>query len=682
MDSSTTVGIPEVLAPGTTRAWHPTHTTTSDRAASLRTDVEGLRAVAILLVVAFHAGVAGITGGFIGVDVFYVLSGYLITGLLVREIREKGRLNLLQFYARRMRRLLPASALVLLVTLMAGVALYSPLELNFAARGARASALYVSNVFFEATAGDYFGPRVATNPMLHTWSLSVEEQFYVFWPLVILLGLQVWKSRRSLVLVITGLTAVSLAASILLVKHYSTFAFYMLPSRAWEFGFGGLAMLLPRNPVAASRLLGPILSWLGFALILASTVLISSAVAFPGWIALLPVMGTVLTLSVGAEQPLRGAGALLANPVIQWFGRHSYSWYLWHWPLLVSVAIVLPNTGFAGKMGAVAASLILAALTHRFVENPIRFHRGLVKRPVVTLLAGGAITVVSVIIATYALHFAARLGASPQIVATTQAAHDVATLPRGQCISEEGDEQLKTCTFGESSSSTVVVLFGDSHAIPWFEPMRQMAQQHGWKLITLLKSGCSAADFSVELNPTLEAQCSRWRARAMASILASRPSLIFLGSATNRLIRRTDPTRQASPAFVTAVQRGTHATLATLASSNLRVMLIRDNPEFAFDMPSCLARSARHAWYAMGACQMPMAKVLDPVIGAAEKAGAAGFLKVRYVDLTDHFCSHGLCGGMQGGLVMYRDTDHLTSRFAASLEGVIEPEVLAAMSQQ
>src|SRR5882757_2700299 len=379
MDSSTTVGIPEILAPGTARTRQPTHATTSDRAASLRTDVEGLRAVAIILVVAFHAGVAGITGGFIGVDVFYVLSGYLITGLLVREIREKSRLNLLQFYARRMRRLLPASALVLIVSLMAAIALFAPQELNFAARGARASALYVSNVFFAATAGDYFGPRVATNPMLHTWSLSVEEQFYVFWPLVILLGLQVWKSMRGLTLAIIGLTAISLAASILLVKHYSTFAFYMLPSRVWEFGIGGLAMLLPRNPVSASRSFGPILSWLGFALILASTVLISSAVAFPGWIALLPVMGTVLTLIVGAEQPRRGADALLANRVIQWFGRHSYSWYLWHWPSLVIVAIVLPNTGFAGKMGAVVASLILAALTHRFVENPIRFHPGLVK---------------------------------------------------------------------------------------------------------------------------------------------------------------------------------------------------------------------------------------------------------------------------------------------------------------
>ena len=177
MDRLSTAAAPGVFGQGRASVRQPTHSRSTDGAAALRTDVEGLRAVAILLVVAFHAGVSGIKGGFIGVDVFYVLSGYLITGMLVREILEKSKLNLLQFYARRMRRLLPASALVLLVTLIAGIVLFSPEELGFAARGARASALYMSNAYFANAAGDYFSPRVATNPLLHTWSLSVEEQF-------------------------------------------------------------------------------------------------------------------------------------------------------------------------------------------------------------------------------------------------------------------------------------------------------------------------------------------------------------------------------------------------------------------------------------------------------------------------------------------------------------------------
>jgi peptidoglycan/LPS O-acetylase OafA/YrhL len=678
MDSLSTDADPGVFGPGRARVRQPTHSRSTDRAAALRTDVEGLRAVAILLVVAFHAGVSGIKGGFIGVDVFYVLSGYLITGMLVREILEKSKLSLVQFYARRMRRLLPASALVLLVTLIAGIVLFSPEELGFAAHGARASALYMSNAYFAHAAGDYFSPRVATNPLLHTWSLSVEEQFYVFWPLVILLCLQVCKSMRGLTLAIIGLTVASLAASILLMKQHSTFAFYMLPSRAWEFGIGALAVLVPRNPIAGSR----VLSWLGFVLILASAVFISSAMAFPGWIALIPVVGTVLTLIGGAAQPWQGAGWLLSNPMMQWIGRHSYSWYLWHWPLLVIVAIVLPNTTVAGKLGAVTAALILAVFTHRFFENPIRFHPELVKRPVATLVAGGVIAALCVILATFALHFADRLGALPQIAALTRASHDITTMPRQKCVSEDDEEQLKTCTFGKISGTTTVVLFGDSHAIPWAEPMRRLADDRGWRLTTILKSGCSAADFSVEPNSTFAGECSRWRARAIANILETRPALVFVGSATNRLFRHADPARQASPAMVAAIERGTRGTLSSFSRAGIHVILIRDNPEFAFDVPSCLARSARHAWYAMGSCEMPIAAVLDPAVATAEKSGTAGLNNIRYVDFTNRYCLHGRCGGMNGGQVMYRDTDHFTSSFAASLSGALEPEVLAAIAQR
>jgi len=342
----------------------------------------------------------------------------------------------------------------------------------------------------------------------------------------------------------------------------------------------------------------------------------------------------------------------------------------------------LPNTGFAGKMCAVAASLLLAALTHRFFENPIRFHPQLARRPIGTLVAGVAIMALSVIAATFASHFANRLSALPQIEATARATHDITSLPRRQCISEDGDERLKTCIFGNSSGTTTVVLFGDSHILPWFEPMRDLAVRHGWKLITVVKSGCSAADYSVDPNPALAGQCHRWRARAIANIIGIKPALVFLGSATNRLSRHTDPATMASPALATAIERGTHATLASLTRSDLPVILIRDNPEFAFDIPSCLARSARHAWYAMSSCEMPEAAVLDPAVATAEKAGTVGLLHVHYVDFTEHFCSHGRCGAITDGHVMYRDADHLTSTFAASLESVLEPEILAAIAQR
>src|SRR5690349_18401435 len=297
------------------------------RSLSFRTDIEGLRGIAVLIVVAYHCRVPGFSGGFVGVDVFFVLSGYLITGLLVAEIQKTSRLNLLQFYARRARRLLPASALALMVTLLIGAVILAPNELSFAGRAGRATALYMSNIFFAINAADYFAPDVETNPMLHTWSLAVEEQFYLVWPLLIILGLQLWRSKKSLVAVLAALTLASLAISVWFTARGGTFAFYELPARAWEFGIGGLAVLLPRGALKLPARGWLALAWVGVLAILSSGYFLSGDGRFPGWIALIPVLGTVAAMVAGAEQPHRGVGALLDSAPLQMFGTLSYSWY-------------------------------------------------------------------------------------------------------------------------------------------------------------------------------------------------------------------------------------------------------------------------------------------------------------------------------------------------------------------
>jgi hypothetical protein len=263
--------------------------------------------------------------------------------------------------------------------------------------------------------------------------------------------------------------------------------------------------------------------------------------------------------------------------------------------------------------------------------------------------------------------------------ASTAAVHDVASIARGHCISQDGTSDLKTCAFGDPAAGTTLVLFGDSHAIPWFEPLHHMAELRGWKLVTMLKSGCSAAEFSTDPDPVLDAQCSRWRAQAIRSIIALRPSLVFLGSATNKLRRAANGAQHAAPVELEAIRQGSRHTLEALTSAGLHVLFVRDNPEFGFDMPTCLARSERHAWYARGACEMPAAAVLDPAVFDAEKSAVRGLPNVSYIDLTDQFCQNGVCGGVRNGLVIYRDSDHLTGRFAASLAPVLEPHVMAAL---
>jgi peptidoglycan/LPS O-acetylase OafA/YrhL len=645
-----------------------------------RPDIEGLRGVAVLIVVAFHCGIPGFSGGFVGVDVFFVLSGYLITGLLIAEIHKTARLNLLQFYARRVRRLLPASALTLVTTLSIGALILAPQELAFAGRAGRASALYMSNVFFALNAADYFAPDVKSNPILHTWSLAVEEQFYLFWPLLIMLGLQWLRSSRALLALLCGLSVASLGASVWFTANGGTFAFYQLPARAWEFGIGGLAVLPPRGGLKLPSVFGLALGWLGLLVIVASGCLISDSANFPGWIALLPVIGTVAALVAGAECPNRGVSVVLNSTPLQMLGRLSYSWYLWHWPVLVFSAALFPNISMAGKIAAAAASLALAGASHHFVENPIRFHTSLVKRPALSIGLAGALTLCSVGVAVLSIRFASRLAEAPGIRSITAAVNDIAAMPRQECVALQETEEVKTCVFGNEFSATNIVLFGDSHAIQWFNPLQQIAETHGWKLTTMVKSGCPATDIAPPRSSArFAATCAGWRAEAIRRIVSLRPSIVFIGNGTNYL-GRNDGLRSQSDISLDTWEKGTRRTLEALVAAGLRVAAMRDNPLSAFDIPTCLARSFRHTWYPGGSCQMVRSEVLNPAIFEAEKAGARGLRNVHFIDLTGEFCGDEVCWAVQKDEVMYRDNNHLTGNFANRLAPLLEAELLPILN--
>jgi peptidoglycan/LPS O-acetylase OafA/YrhL len=638
------------------------------RQSAFRSDIEGLRGIAVLIVVLFHCNIPGFSGGFIGVDVFFVLSGYLITGLLVNEVQKTSRIHLLQFYARRVRRLLPASALTLVITLGVGAAILAPAELTFAGRAARATALYMSNIFFGINAADYFAPAVESNPMLHTWSLAVEEQFYFFWPLLIVLGLQVLRSRKALWALLIGLTVVSLGVSVWSTAHGGTFAFYQLPARAWEFGIGGLAVL----PLAGSIKLRSggwlVLGWLGVGLILGSAFFISSGSGFPGWVALVPTLGTIAALLAGSELPERGVGIVLNSVPLQFLGKLSYSWYLWHWPFLVLARALYPGISLTGKLGVVTASLILAAITHHVIENPIRFHPYLVASPLRSIFCGVVITLGSFMAATLSMTFASRLSNTPEMKRISASIEDIARMPREQCVSLAQSEEVKVCTFGDPSAETSIVLFGDSHAIQWFNPLQRMAESHRWKLITLVKSGCPATDIrEAGTSPAFSAACNKWRAESIRRILAIRPSAVFIGNASTYLKHGKTP-----GVSLDGWRDGTRRTLEALSKAGLRVAAMRDNPQFPFDVPTCLARSIRHSGYPGGSCAMNMSDVLDPAIFQAERAAAQGLPNIHPVDLTDQFCQDDICSAVRNGEVMYRDDNHLAGSFADKLMPVLE----------
>lgn len=611
-------------------------------------------------------------------DVFFVLSGYLITGLLVAEIQKTSRLSLLHFYARRVRRLLPASALTLVVTLLIGAVVLAPEELSNAGRAARATALYVSNIFFAINSADYFGQNVKSNPMLHTWTLAVEEQFYLFWPLLIFLGLRSLRSMKALVTVLTGLTIISLGVGVWFTANEGTFAFYQLPARAWEFGIGGLAVLLPRGALRWPFGWWVAMGWLGILAILGSAHFIPGDANFPGWIALVPVLGTTVTLIVGAEHPRRGVGVVLHSGPFQVLGRLSYSWYLWHWPFLVLSAALLPNISIAGKTAAAAASLAVAAVSYHFVEDPIRFHPSLLKRPALSLYLAATVTLCSLGAAFLAMWFAVRLANEPEMKTITAAIDDIARMPRQQCVSLGQSPEAKTCIFGDASSRTHIVLFGDSHAVQWFNPLQRIVESHGWELTTMVKSACPAIDIVPPgLSGGAVAICASWRAEALRRIAALRPSIVFMGNATNYLALGPKLETRFS---LDELRDGTRRTLEALTARGLRVVVMRDTPYFTYDVPTCLARSVRHSWYPGGSCEADEITAMSAAVFESEKAGARGLPNVHFIDLTDGLCQKGVCWAVLRGAVVYRDNNHLTGKFADSLMPLLEAELLAILN--
>jgi peptidoglycan/LPS O-acetylase OafA/YrhL len=344
-----------------------------------RPDLEGFRGIAILLVLLCHARLPGAEAGFIGVDVFFVLSGFLITGLLVDERRRTGQIRLGSFYARRARRILPAAIVVLASTLLAAQLFLSPLDLPRVADDALAASLSVANVRFALEATDYFAPGAAS-PVLHYWSLGVEEQFYLLWPVLLLLATRARRPGLVMALLITVILAGSFLLSVVMTASNGPWAYYLLPTRAWQLAAGGLLALavplLGRMPRAIAALVG----WLGVGLLGAGLVLIGPMTEYPGLAALLPTLGTAAIIASGGRAGSPGR-IVLATPPLRWLGRISYSLYLWHWPILVLGPVAL---GLAGsedgpaevdpllRLGLVLLAVVLAALTWRLVEEPFR----------------------------------------------------------------------------------------------------------------------------------------------------------------------------------------------------------------------------------------------------------------------------------------------------------------------
>ncbi|OGO58286.1 MAG: hypothetical protein A2Z32_04810, partial [Chloroflexi bacterium RBG_16_69_14] len=358
----------------------------------------GLRGVAILLVLLFHAALIGIPGGFIGVDVFFVISGFLITGLLIRERERTGGIRLQAFYARRVRRLLPAGMVALAVTLVASFAMLSPLDRSGAAVDGAAAALSIGNIRFALAAGDYFASVESPSPFLHFWSLAVEEQFYLVWPALVLAA-TCWRRPRLGAGLALGIVLVaSLAANVIVTDVAANWAFYSLPTRAWQLALGGLLVLgtqpLQRIPPPVAAVTG----WAGLAVLIWAAFSIDGSLAYPGLWALAPTLAAAAMIVSGMTR--HGPAVLLATSPLRFLGRISYSLYLWHWPILVlPVAMMEGELPLEARVALTGFAILVAWTSWRFIEEPFRAgFPVLARRPGRTILAG--VTAVALVVST------------------------------------------------------------------------------------------------------------------------------------------------------------------------------------------------------------------------------------------------------------------------------------------
>lgn len=678
----------------------------AERAAGrgFRPDVEGMRAIAIVLVVAYHADLLWVSAGYVGVDVFFVISGFLITRQLFESQHHLGRVHLIDFYVRRMKRLLPAAAIVTLAVLAAARVWSGPLAAKDIADDAFFSAIYGMNLHLANEGNDYLSADEAASPLMHFWSLSIEEQFYLGLPLLVLALVLVGAQRRRVVLLgaLSVITAWSLWWSITLTPDDGVTAYYALSTRAWEFGLGGLVALLGPKLVLVPRQIAAVASWVGLAMIIYAAFTFDGATAFPGYAALLPVGGSALLIAAGARRVSTGAEWVLGTAPALTIGRLSYSLYLWHWPVLVFLPLAV-NRELATPLRVVAVvlSLLLAMLTYALVEAPLR--RVKLRRPV-WLLPGLGLSAAT---AATALVFAATLpaltGGGTAAEATplspvgpvTAAGSSAAALAAGTLIravpsnlspslrNAENDHDYgngchldfptvtqPACTFGDPAApaARTMVLFGDSHAAQWFAPLNDLATARSWKLLLRTKSACSPAQVSVKL-PKLRrvyTECADWRAARVAEIVALAPALVVVGqSDVQPGVTATDEAWAAA----------TVKSLIALRASGALVVLLGDNPQAPHDPVECVAKHLKDA----RACAYPRAGAYksfpqrQAVLGSALRASAFDLLPT-----TDWVCGATLCPPVVGNLLTYRDDDHVSKSYARWLRPMLEPIVLYA----
>lgn len=657
-----------------------------------RGDIQGLRALAVIVVVLYHSGVPYVSGGFVGVDFFFVLSGFLITLLLVRELDARGRISLRNFWGRRARRLLPAAALVLIATTLVAQRVLPLLDRKAVALDILFASVFSANWRFAQQQTDYLAADRDPSPVLHYWTLGVEEQFYAVWPLLIVaVSFAIGRFARgrsrsashvptkALGIVFGVIFVASLAYSIVETSRNQQYAFFGTPSRAWQLAAGALVALAVPRLARIGTGVRLSLGIIGFVLFAASVFMLkeSGSVAgfvYPSWLALAPTTAAIMLVasSTGGQTVLSTA---LSWWPLQRIGDVSYSFYLWHWPVLVLGVMWNDGGTLRFRLVLVLGAFVLSIVTYLCIENPIRRATPLARRPLLSLVMG-VVLVVAVVPGTRVLAdvkpfeevFASAAGSRDPIMvkpSLDSAADDTAGLEEIGCqVFYKVDEvpDRKRCTFGDLDSKRSVFVVGDSIGDSVFPAIEKAAEDNSWKVTAWTKRGCPIADVT-RWGPNHAqwfAKCDTFRSRVLDKVIAAKPELVILGmsrgSTAHLQDRATGASLTGEVAYASAAA-GLERTVRTFKRAGIKVALVEPPERTTFNTASCLAEKK----YVDRCTFKPLAGKAVAATVAAEDS------TIDYILINDRFCGETLCTPVVGNVLVYRDVLHFTKTFALTL---------------
>jgi peptidoglycan/LPS O-acetylase OafA/YrhL len=658
------------------------------RGPGYRTDIQGLRAVAVVLVVLDHAQIPGVTGGYVGVDVFFVISGFLITGLLLSDAGKNHRVRFASFYARRARRILPAATLVILATSLASVFLLNFVAARRVLTDSVWAAFFAANIHFAQEGTNYFTAATATvSPLQHYWSLAVEEQFYLVWPAVLGITIFGWwtfvrganhrrKPHRD------GLPTVRIAVVLLLIGAGSLYlsvvqtasdphaAYFSTIDRAWELAIGALLAvglpLLQRIPEHARSAL----SWAGLGGIGYVAASFTATTAIPGYAAVLPVMAAAAVIAGGVDAPRLGATRLLSLPPFLLVGAISYSLYLWHWPILIisSDYFTFP-LNLAQRLALVGLAFVLSLLSFAFVEYPFQHAKRIVLPPARALVlwpASVSLIIATAILAQPGTQFVSGDGPIANIPATLAVVQAVQAAQRGAAIPDATTPSIASavddnpilgdcsgflrassalCQYGDPSGTKTFVVFGNSHSAMWIPALKVIAKQAHWRFTPLVKDACGYDIYTrVRHDVSKYNQCVLWYDWAKAEVERIRPQLLVIGA----YAQTNDP----------LWAPGIQSIVTALRPFVKRIVLVSDAPGINVVPAFCLAEPDA----TQGSCLWPESTQRIQALSIAHNLALSN--RIGFVDVESWFCYHHQCPSVINGLIPYTDVGHVSTAYA------------------